>query len=58
MYELTAAQRAAAVGAITDGLKGGWLKNRVAQPTYTLADIVAAHEAVETGTLVNVVVTL
>lgn len=58
VYELTAAQRAAAIGAITDGLKGGWLKNRVAQPTYALADIVAAHEAVETGTLGNVVVTL
>jgi hypothetical protein len=30
----------------------------VAQPTYKLADIVAAHEAVEKGTLGNVVVTL
>ncbi len=40
------------------GLKSGRLKNRVAQPTYKLADIVAAHEAVEKGTLGNVVVTL
>ncbi|MGN6571783.1 MAG: NADPH:quinone reductase [Pseudolabrys sp.] len=58
VYELTEAERAAAVGAITEGLKTGWLKNRVAQPSYKLADIVAAHEAVETGTLGNVVVTL
>ena len=58
VYELTDAERTAAVGAINDGLKNGWLKNRVAQPTYTLADIVAAHEAVEKGTLGNVVVTL
>ena len=58
VYELTAAQRTAAVDAINDGLKAGWLKNRVAQPTYKLADIVDAHEAVEKGTLGNVVVTL
>jgi NADPH2:quinone reductase len=58
VYELTAAERAAAVGAISDGLKAGWLKNRVAQPTYKLADLVAAHEAVEKGTIGNVVVTL
>ena len=58
VYELTAAERAAAVGAINDGLKGGWLKNRVAQPTFKLADMVAAHEAVEKGTLGNVVVSL
>lgn len=58
VYELTAAERAAAVDAINEGLKAGWLKNRVAQPTYPLADIVAAHEAVEKGTLGNVVVNL
>jgi len=58
VYELTAAERAAAVGAINESLKGGWLKNRVAQPTFKLADMVAAHEAVEKGTLGNVVVSL
>lgn len=58
VYELDATERAAAVGAITEGLKAGWLKNRVAQPTYKLADIVAAHEAVEKGTIGNVVVTM
>ena len=36
----------------------GTLQNRVAQPTYALADIAAAHEAVEKGTLGNVVVTI
>ena len=58
VYELSEAERVAAVAAITAGLKSGRLKNRVAQPTYALADIVAAHEAVEKGTLCNVVVTL
>jgi len=58
VYELTAAERAAAVGAINESLKGGWLKNRVAQPTFKLADMVTAHEAVEKGTLGNVVVSL
>jgi NADPH2:quinone reductase len=58
VYELSETERAAAVAAITAGLKSGRLKNRVAQPTYKLADIVAAHEAVEKGTLGNVVVTL
>jgi NADPH2:quinone reductase len=58
VYELSETERAAAIAAITAGLKSGRLKNRVAQPTYKLADIVAAHEAVEKGTLGNVVVTL
>mgnify|MGYP001605217299 FL=1 len=58
VYELSETERAAAVAAITAELKSGRLKNRVAQPTYKLADIVAAHEAVEKGTLGNVVVTL
>jgi hypothetical protein len=30
----------------------------VAQPTFPLADIAAAHEAVERGTLGNVVMTI
>lgn len=58
VYELDAAERAAAVAAIDAGLRAGWLHNRVAQPTYALADIAAAHEAVEKGSLGNVVVTL
>ena len=33
------------------------LHNRLARPTYALADTVAAHEAVERGTLGNVIVT-
>jgi len=58
VYELDAAERAAAVAAINDGLAAGWLTNRVAQPTFKLGDIAAAHEAVEKGSLGNVVVTL
>jgi NADPH2:quinone reductase len=56
VYELDEAERAKAVGAITKALEQGKLMNRVAQPTYALADIVAAHEAVEKGTIGNVVV--
>lgn len=58
VYELDAAQREAAVSAINTSLAAGRLQNRVAQPTYALADIVTAHEAVEKGTIGNVIVTL
>jgi NADPH2:quinone reductase len=58
VYELAQADRTAAVKAIHAGLADGTLKNRVAQPTFPLADIAAAHEAVEKGSLGNVVVTM
>jgi NADPH:quinone reductase len=56
VYELNSAQRAAALGAITRALETGTLINNVAA-SYPLADIVAAHEAVERGKVLgNVVV--
>jgi len=58
VYELDEAERAKAVAAITSALEQGKLMNRVAQPTYALADIFAAHEAVEKGTIGNVIVTI
>jgi NADPH2:quinone reductase len=58
VYELNTQERERAVGAITHALEGGRLINRVAQPTYALADIAAAHEAVERGTIGNVIVTI
>ena len=58
VYELDAAERARAVAGINAALEAGKLVNRVAQPTYRLDDIVAAHEAVEKGTIGNVVVTI
>lgn len=58
VYELDAAERARAVDAIGTALANGTLHNRVAQPTFKLDDIVAAHEAVERGTIGNVIVTL
>jgi NADPH2:quinone reductase len=58
VYELDAGERERAVTAITRALEQGSLINRVAQPTYRLDDIVAAHEAVEKGTIGNVVVTM
>ena len=57
VYELDAAERERALSAINDALQAGHLLNRVAHPTYALADTVAAHEAVERGTLGNVIVT-
>ena len=57
VYELDAGERERALSAINDAIQAGQLLNRVAQPTYALADTVAAHEAVERGTLGNVIVT-
>ena len=56
VYELDAAERERAVGGITRALEQGKLANRIAQPIFALADIAAAHEAVERGTIGNVVV--
>ncbi len=56
VYELDAGERERAISAIDEALKTGQLLNRVAQPAYALADTVAAHEAVERGTLGNVIV--
>jgi NADPH2:quinone reductase len=56
VYELDAAERAAALAGIADALP--WLKHRIAEPTYMLEQITEAHEAVERGTIGNVVVTL
>lgn len=58
VYELDATARERAVSVIDDALKAGKLLNRVARPTYALADTIAAHEAVERGTLGNVIVTI
>ena len=58
VYELDAAERERTVTGITRALEQGKLVNRIAQPTYALADIAVAHEAVERGTIGNVVVTI
>jgi len=58
VYELDHAMRERELTAINAALAHGSLRNRVAQPTYALADCVAAHEAVEKGSLGNVIVTL
>jgi NADPH2:quinone reductase len=58
VYELTAAEREAAIAAINRMLQSKTLINNVAL-TLPLDEIVAAHEAVEQGrTMGNVVVTL
>jgi NADPH2:quinone reductase len=58
VYELDTREREYAVSAINRALAQGKLINRVAQPTFALADTAAAHEAVERGTLGNVIVAL
>ncbi|HZL40527.1 MAG TPA: NADPH:quinone reductase [Pseudolabrys sp.] len=58
VYELDAAERERTVTGIARALEQGKLVNRIAQPTYALADIAVAHEAVERGTIGNVVVTI
>ena len=58
VYELDSTDRERAISAIDRALKAGRLLNRVTHPTYHLADTMAAHEAVERGTLGNVIVTI
>jgi NADPH2:quinone reductase len=63
VYELDTRERERAVSGIGRALEQsslsiGKLINRVATPTYALADTAAAHEAVERGTIGNVIVTL
>jgi NADPH:quinone reductase len=55
VYQLDAEQRERAVTGITQALEAGKLLNRVG-PTFPLAEIAAAHEAVERGTIGNVIV--
>lgn len=58
MYKLSDEVRDSAAAAINEMLKAGDLVHTIAE-TYTLADIVKAHEAVETGAVMgNVVVTI
>ena len=58
VYELDTRERERAVSGIGRALEQGRLINRVAKPTYPLADTAAAHEAVERGTIGNVIVTM
>ena len=55
VYQLDADERERAVAGITQALEAGKLVNRVG-PTFPLAEIAAAHEAVERGTIGNVIV--
>jgi len=58
VYELDASERERALSATNDALKTDALVHRIAQPTFSLADTIAAHEAVERGTIGNVIVAL
>jgi NADPH2:quinone reductase len=58
VYELDDLERAHTIAGISRALEQGTLINKVARPAYGLADIIAAHEAVEKGSIGNVVVTI
>ena len=55
VYQLEASERERAIAAITRMLEQGKLINRIG-PTFRLAETAAAHEAVERGTIGNVIV--
>ena len=55
VYQLDAGERERAMAGITQALEAGKLTNRVG-PTFPLAEIAAAHEAVERGSIGNVIV--
>ena len=55
VYQLDARQRDRAVAGIERALEQGKLKNRIG-PTFSLAETAAAHEAVERGTIGNVII--
>ena len=55
VYELTADERTRAIADITRMLEANTLKHNVAK-TFPLAEIVAAHEAVEQGRAIGNVV--
>ena len=55
VYELDAKKRERAVSDINDALKSRMLINRLAHPTFSLAQTAAAHEAVERGSIGNVI---
>jgi NADPH2:quinone reductase len=58
VYELNAAQRTAALDAITRALEAGTFVTLIGK-TFPLADIIAAHEAVEGGKMLgNVVINI
>jgi len=57
VYELETQDRARTIAAINTALESGSVANRIG-PTFPLAEIAEAHEAVERGTIGNVIVTI
>lgn len=57
VYHLSSTDRARAVAGLTRALDAGSLQHHLG-PSFALADIAAAHEAVEAGAVGNVLVTL
>jgi NADPH2:quinone reductase len=57
VYQLDAQERERAVAGVNRALEQGKLTCRIG-PTFPLTDVAAAHEAVERGTIGNVIVTM
>lgn len=57
IYQLDTEQRECAIAGVIGALEQGWLVSRIG-PTFPLAEAAAAHEAVEHGTIGNVIVTI
>ncbi len=55
VYQQDAEMRARTIAGLTSALEQRQLKNRIG-PTFPLTDVAAAHEAVERGTIGNVIV--
>jgi len=58
VYELDQRERESALAAINAAINQGRLHNRTAQRAFSLADVVAAHEAVERGSIGNIIITI
>jgi NADPH:quinone reductase len=58
VYELEQRERESALAAINATIKQRALHNRTAQRVFSLADAVAAHEAVEQGSVGNIIITI
>lgn len=58
VYELDQRERENALAAINAAIMQGALHNRTAQRAFSLADAAAAHEAVEQGSIGNIIITI
>jgi len=58
VYELDQRERENALAAINTAIEQGALHNRTSQRAFSLADAAAAHDAVEQGSIGNIIITI